>query len=209
MRGLSDGRVHDTTGCDQHKTVFRRRRNQVTRCRIFRQRREVGSAHLHSRSWTVADHICRDFEVENDSFRSELRGRPSERNRRMQHGRRRRTYALGRWHALRVAVATIVFAGGVLLSACAGASDVSGVDPSSATGSTETTRAPGTATAPTTAASSDPASLVIDRLFEAFNAQDARAVAGVFGDDVVYVHSRIRRGRERCRCRSLLAGVLR
>jgi hypothetical protein len=135
----------------------------------------------------VADHICRDFEVENDSFRSELRGRPSERNRRMQHGRRRRTYALGRWHALRVAVATIVFAGGVLLSACAGASDVSGVDPSSATGSTETTRAPGTATAPTTAASSDAASLVIDRLFEAFNAQDAEGVAGVFGDDVVYL----------------------
>ncbi|WP_157041604.1 nuclear transport factor 2 family protein [Nitriliruptor alkaliphilus] len=35
--------------------------------------------------------------------------------------------------------------------------------------------------------SSDPATLVVDRLFEAFNAQDSDGVAGVFGDDVLYV----------------------
>ncbi len=37
------------------------------------------------------------------------------------------------------------------------------------------------------AASSDPALLVIDRLFEAFNAEDAEEVAGVFGDDVAFI----------------------
>jgi hypothetical protein len=92
-----------------------------------------------------------------------------------------------------MAVATILIAGAVVLSGCDTAPDVAGVDPSSTTGSTETTRAPETTTAPTTvppttaAASSDPASVVIDRLFDAFNAQDAEEVARVFGDDVVYV----------------------
>jgi hypothetical protein len=81
-------------------------------------------------------------------------------------------------------VATIFIAGAVVLSGCDNASDVAGGDPSSTTDPTETTRAPETTTA---AASSDPASLVIDRLFDAFNAEDAEAVAGVFGDDVVYV----------------------
>jgi hypothetical protein len=92
-----------------------------------------------------------------------------------------------------MAVATILIAGAVVLSGCDTAPDVAGVDPSSTTGSTETTGAPETTTAPTTvppttaAASSDPASVVIDRLFDAFNAQDAEEVARVFGDDVVYV----------------------
>jgi hypothetical protein len=105
----------------------------------------------------------------------------------------RRIPAPGRWRARRMALATIVMAGVVVLSGCDTAPDVAGADPSSTTGSTETTRAPETTAAPTTAppttavASSDPASLVIDRLFEAFNAQDADEVASVFGDDVVYV----------------------
>ena len=92
-----------------------------------------------------------------------------------------------------MAVATILIAGAVVLSGCDIASDVAGSDPSSTSGSTEATRAPDTTTAPTTAppttaaGSSDPASLVIDRLFDAFNAQDAEEVSGVFGDDVVYV----------------------
>jgi len=92
-----------------------------------------------------------------------------------------------------MAVATIVIAGAVVLSGCDTAPDVASVDPPSTTGSTETTRAPETTAAPTTAppttavASSDPASLAVDRLFEVFNAQDAEEVAGVFGDDVVYV----------------------
>jgi hypothetical protein len=88
-----------------------------------------------------------------------------------------------------MAVAAIVIAGVVGLSGCGNAPDVAGVDPPSTTDSTETTGAPDTTVAaPTTAvASSDPASLVLDRLFEAFNAQDAEGVAGVFGDDVVYV----------------------
>jgi hypothetical protein len=87
-----------------------------------------------------------------------------------------------------MAVATIVIAGAVTLSGCGTAPDVTGVNPALTTGSTETTSAPETPTAATTAtASSDPATLVIDRLFGAFNAQDAEEVAGVFGDDVVYV----------------------
>lgn len=92
-----------------------------------------------------------------------------------------------------MAVATLLLAGAGVLSGCNTAPDVAGVDPSSTTGSTVTSRAPETTTAPTTAppttaaASSDPASQVIDRLFNAFNAQDADEVASVFGDDVVYV----------------------
>ena len=107
--------------------------------------------------------------------------------------RRRRISAPGRWHARGMAVATIFIAGAVVFPGCDTGPDVTGGDPTSTTGSTETTRAPETTTAPTTAlpttaaGSSDPASLAIDRLFEAFNAQDAEEVAGVFGDDVVYV----------------------
>jgi hypothetical protein len=88
--------------------------------------------------------------------------------------------------------AVIVVAGVVMLSGCDTAPDVAGVDASSGTRSLETTGAPATtapSTAPpaTAAASADPSLLVIDRLFDAFNAQDAEAVADVFGDDVVYV----------------------
>ncbi len=112
--------------------------------------------------------------------------------------RRRRISVPGRWHARRLAVATIFIAGAVVLSGCDTAPDVAGGDPLSTTGSTETTGAPETTPAPTTApptsdpptsaaASSDPASLVIDRLFDAFNAEDAEEVADVFGDEVVYV----------------------
>ena len=111
--------------------------------------------------------------------------------------------------ARRIAVATIFISGAVVLSACDTAPVTAGGDPSSTATSTETTPAREATTAPTTVstnpttttpttapttahpntapASSDPASLVIDRLFNAFNAQDAEEVAGVFGDDVVYV----------------------
>jgi hypothetical protein len=92
-----------------------------------------------------------------------------------------------------MAGATILIAGAVVFSGCDTAPDVAGGDPSPTTGSTETTSAPETTTAPTTAPpntappSSDPASLVIDRLFDAFNAENAEEVSDVFGDDVVYV----------------------
>lgn len=56
-----------------------------------------------------------------------------------------------------MAVATIVSAGAVALSGCGSSPD---------------------------AASSDAATLATDRLFEAFNAQDADGVADIFGDDV-------------------------
>jgi hypothetical protein len=108
----------------------------------------------------------------------------------------------GAWRARRMAVATIFIAVAVVLTGCDTAPDIAGGDSSSTTGSTETTRAPETTTTPTTnsptttpttdppataAETSDPASLAIDRLFEAFNAQDAEEVDDFFGDDVVYV----------------------
>lgn len=105
---------------------------------------------------------------------------------------RRRISAPGGWHAWRVAAATALIVGAVVLSGCDSASDLAGVDPST-TGSTQTTEVPEAMTAPTTdpptpaGGSSDPAAAVIDRLFDAFNAQDAEEVASVFGDDVVYV----------------------
>ena len=107
--------------------------------------------------------------------------------------------------ARRIAVATIFIFGAVVLSACDTAPVIAGGDPSSTATSTETTRARGATTAPTTAStnptttapttappataatSTDPASLAIDRLFDAFNAQDAEEVDDFFGDDVVYV----------------------
>jgi hypothetical protein len=135
----------------------------------------------------IAGRYCRPHrQTRNEGSR---RARPGFRSPR----RRRRISAPGRWHARRMAVATIFIAGAVVLSGCDTEPDVAGGDPSSTTGSTETTRVPETTTPPTTdppttaAASSDPASLVIDRLFDGFNAQDAEEVAGVFGDDVVYV----------------------
>lgn len=99
-------------------------------------------------------------------------------------------------------VATIIIAGAVVLSGCDTASNVGDSEPPSTTGSVETTAAPETTSPPTTAASttaasttaplttaaaSDPASAVVDRLFAAFNAEDAEEVVDFFGDDVVYV----------------------
>lgn len=87
----------------------------------------------------------------------------------------------------RMAVASIVLIGVVVLSGCDTAPDGAGVaHQSPTTGSTETTGATATANGPTTAAA-DPASVVIDRLFQAFNDQDTDEVADVFGDDVAYV----------------------
>lgn len=80
-----------------------------------------------------------------------------------------------------------MIAGAVMFSGCDTAPDIAGVDPSSPLGLTETTTAPTAAPTTSVAASSDPASQVIDRLFDAFNAENAEGVAGVFGDDVVYV----------------------
>lgn len=104
---------------------------------------------------------------------------------------------MSRRQASRMAVAAIVVAGAVVLSGCTSAPDVASVDASSTTGSTETTSAPETTAAPTTAppttavASADPASVAVDRLFGAFNAEDAEEVAEFFGDDIVYtLHDR-------------------
>ena len=76
--------------------------------------------------------------------------RPSERSHRTRNARR--------WHARRLAVATLVIAGAVVLSACDNEPD---------------------------APSSDPASLTVDRFLEVFNAEDADELARIFGDDVV------------------------
>ena len=72
----------------------------------------------------------------------------------------RRTTA-GHRRSRRRVVAAIVVTGAVVLAGC------------------ETT--------PTSVAPPDPASLVIDRLIGAFNAEDIDGVEGVFGDEVVYV----------------------
>lgn len=80
----------------------------------------------------------------------------------------------------------ILIAGAVAFSGCDAAPHVAVGDPPSTGGPTGPTTAPATAGPTTAAASSDPASLTLDHLLEAFNAEDAEAVADVFGDDVVF-----------------------
>lgn len=87
----------------------------------------------------------------------------------------------------------IAIAGAVVLAGCETTPQAARLAPSSPPGPTQSTSAadrtaaPDTAPTTTAGAAPDSATATLDRLLVAFNAEDVDGVAGVFGDDVVYV----------------------
>lgn len=96
----------------------------------------------------------------------------------------------GPWIAAAVAAVAIIATVGVVLLAGGGADpDVVVTEPPPTTVAPTTappTTAPPTTDAAVDAAASDAATPALDGLIEAFNAEDSDAIAGFFGDDVVY-----------------------